>query len=430
MRKKCALLFGFMGLVVLLVGCEQPAAIPTFTSAGTTDVLFPTATGTPTVEPTATAVPTLTIEPSPEPTATTEPTATPTPDGSQFWVEMQDPHYGVRFAVPCYWEVNFPAEYPESGSGISYSIRNYSDEYTLSFPRGTGLFEAGGIKIDMSFMNGPLWGADAGTSLSGFVTALYGGVPDINVLETEELTINDQRALRVTTEGTFGTGQFYLFAVSDEVYLLFGPNPEAVDDPDVLGILNSIAVTPDVAVAIPDAVPEDPPQGLLAPCMGITELPPNPGALPEGCKALSFATVDELRSGLEAYLSAANTGGLAYEYVNEPFAVGLWQSEGQEMSRNEFFGRLANSYYRFQAESIAEGKPSQLTFTTDRDQFPPLMDMPVEGMVGPDVNIADVIYSEGWGQDGKGAALIFLAEDDCGKYYWHGLIFSEGHFDK
>lgn len=429
MRKKYALLFGFIGLVLLLVGCEQPAAIPTFTSAGTADVLFPTATGTPTVEPTATAVPTPTIEPSPEPTATTEPTATPTPDGSQFWVEMQDPQYAVRFAVPCYWEVSFPAAYPESGSGISYSIRNYTEEYALSFPRGEGVFEAGGIKIDMSFMNGPFWGADAGTSLSEFVAALYGGVPDISVLETEEQTINGQPALRVTTEGTFGIGQFYLFAVSDEVYLLVGPNTEALDAPDVLGVLNSIALTPDVAVAIPDVVPDDPPLGLLAPCMGITELPTSPDGLPAGCKTLSFATVEELRSGLEAYLNAANTGGLAYEYVNEPFAVGLWQSEGQEMGRNEFFGRLANSYYRFQAESIAEGKPSQLTFTTDPDEFPPMNGMPAEGMFGPDVNIAEVIYSEGWGQDGNGAALIYLAEDDCGKYYWHGLIFSEGHFD-
>jgi hypothetical protein len=429
MRKKCALLVSFMGLVLLLVSCEQPAAVPTFTTAGTTEALFPTATATPTSEPTATAVPTPTIEPSPEPTATTEPTATPTPDGSQFWVEMQDPHYGVGFAVPCYWEVNFPAEYPERGSGISYSIRNYTEEYALSFPRGEGVFEAGGIKIDMSFMNGPFWGADAGTSLSGFVTALYSGVPDITVLETEEQAINGQPALRVTTEGTFGTGQFYLFAVSDEVYLLFGPNTEALDAPDVLHVLSSIALTSEVAVAIPDAVPEDPPQGLLAPCMGITELPPNPDALPAGCKALSFATLEELRSGLEAYLNVANTGGLAYEYVNEPFAVGLWQSEGQEMGRNEFFGRLANSYYRFQAESIAEGEPSQLTFTTDRDEFPPMNGMPVEGMFGPDVNIAEVIYSEGWGEHGDGAALIYLAEDDCGKYYWHGLIFSEGHFD-
>jgi hypothetical protein len=430
MRGKWTLLIWVVGLVLLLGSCDQPAAAPTFTAAGTRTELFPTATEEPMADPTATAAPTATIEPSPAPTATTLPTATATPVGSEFWVEMQDPHYGVSFAVPCYWEVNFPVEYPAEGSGISYSIRNYTDEYALSFPRGEGVFEAGGIKIDLNFMYGPAWGVDAGASLSDFVTALYADVSDISVLETEGQTINGQPALRVATESTFGVGQFYLFAFTDEVYFLFGPNTEALDAPDVLGVLNSIALTSDVAVAVPDAVPDDPPQGLLAPCMGITELPPGPDAPPEGCQTLSFSTPEELRSGLEAFFHAANTGGLIYDYVNEPFAVGLWQSEGQSVGRNEFFGLLANSYYSFQAIGIAEGKPSQMTFTTDRDQFPPLMGMPAEAMFGPEVKVAEVIYGEGWGQDGNGAALLYIAEDACGKYYWHGLVFSAQHFDK
>lgn len=309
-------------------------------------------------------------------------------------------------------------------------MRNYTEEFVFSFPRGVGVFENGGIKIGMNFLHGPSWGADPGTSLIGFVSGPFNDQPEMSIEETEELVINGQPALLVTTETKYGTGQFYLFVVTDEVYLMFGPNAEARSSPDVLGILNSIALTPDVSVTIPDAVPDNPPKGLLAPCMGITELPPDPDAPPAGCKVLGFATVEELSSGLEEYFHNANTGGLIFDYVNEPFAVGLWQSEGQAIGRNEFFGLLANSYYNYQAESIAEGKPSQMTFTTDRGQFPPLMGIPPESMFGPDVNIVEVIYSEGWGQDGLGAALLFIAEDDCGRYYWHGLAFSAERFDK
>lgn len=438
MEKKKKLLVGATALVLLLTSCGQQTASPTANATETEIVPEPTATTEPTAEPTAAIAPTAeptattepTAEPTPEPTATTEPAATESPDGSEFWVEMQDPQYGVGFAVPCYWEVNFPQEYPPGGSGISYSIRNYPEEYVLTFPRGHGVFENGGIKIGMNFMHGPSWGADAGTSLTDFVSGLYSDNPETDLVATEELVINGQPALLVTIETMFGTGQSYFFVVSDEIYLSFGSNDEARSSPDVLGILNSIALTPDVSVAIPRAVPDNPPKGLLAPCLGITELPPDPDAPPEGCQALSFASVEELSSGLEENVQTANTGGLIFDYVNEPFAVALWGSEGQEYGRNEFFGRLVNSYYAHHVDNIAEGRPSQMTFTTDRGQFPPLMGISPESMFGPDVDIAEVIYSEGWGQDGLGAALLFIAEDDCGRFYWHGLVFSTEHFDK
>jgi hypothetical protein len=51
-------------------------------------------------------------------------------------------------------------------------------------------------------------------------------------------------------------------------------------------------------------------------------------------------------------------------------------------------------------------------------------------MFGPDVNVAEIIYSEGWGEDGKGAALLYIARDEAGKFYWHGMVFSFGLFDK
>ncbi len=66
----------------------------------------------------------------------------------------------------------------------------------------------------------------------------------------------------------------------------------------------------------------------------------------------------------------------------------------------------------------------------DQSRFPPLGGQPPRGLFGPGANIVTVIYSESWGRNGAGAALLFIARNQSGAYYWHGLIYSDGHFDK
>jgi hypothetical protein len=70
----------------------------------------------------------------------------------------------------------------------------------------------------------------------------------------------------------------------------------------------------------------------------------------------------------------------------------------------------------------------RLTFTTDRSQFPALDGIQPEAMFGPDVNIIQVIYSQGWGQDGQGGALIFITGDPDGGYTWYGMGYSSDNF--
>jgi hypothetical protein len=114
-EKKVKLLVGAITLVLLLASCGQPTASPISTETETETGPEPTVTMESIAEPTATTEPTL------KPTTTTEPAATDTPDGSEFWVEMQDPQYGVGFAVPCYWEVDFPQDPAPGGSGFLQS---------------------------------------------------------------------------------------------------------------------------------------------------------------------------------------------------------------------------------------------------------------------------------------------------------------------
>jgi hypothetical protein len=70
-----------------------------------------------------------------------------------------------------------------------------------------------------------------------------------------------------------------------------------------------------------------------------------------------------------------------------------------------------------------------LTFTVDRGQFPALGGVTPESLVGPDGNIVQVIYSQGWGADGKGAALLYISQDTAGRYAWAGLVVAPSGFE-
>lgn len=396
--------------MLLTVGCDLlNAGQPMETSAGD-------ASGDDAQGGEVPSVPLVTATPGGEPV--TEPETGP--DGSQYWVEMQDPGYGFRFAVPCFWEVTFPQEYGE-GSGPMYPIANFTQEYVATFPRGEGVWESGGMKLDLGVSNRAFWGLPAGASPADFANAVFTS-PSSDVVATEEMTINGQQALLATVHNTEfqTTSQTIVFALTDEVFLMLSPVPaEAMQNPDIQGIIHSIALTPDVSVAVPNHVPGPPPEGMAAPCVGVAEPPALPGS--DLCMANSADSAESLSLELQEALMTNNTGSLVYDYMNDPFVIGYWGSEGALRSPQDMFGELANALLPHPA--------SGLTFTTDRAAFPPLAGMPPEAMFGPDVDVAMVIYSEGWGQDGLGAALLYIARDDCGMYYWYGMVFSGVHFD-
>jgi hypothetical protein len=185
-------------------------------------------------------------------------------DGSQYWVTVEDPYYGVRFAIPCFWSAAFPEIY-RPGSG--YPIWNYTEEYGRSFGKnGSGVWESGGIKIDMSFIIGDDFGIQPNASLLDFITALTDQNPEVELVSIEVTTINNQESLFVTNESLFGISQFYVFNINEDTYLIFSPIQGTTQNPDVQAILHSIAIHPDVEVDVPMIIPGDPPIGIEAPC--------------------------------------------------------------------------------------------------------------------------------------------------------------------
>jgi hypothetical protein len=181
--------------------------------------------------------------------------------GNDFWTVYEDKEYGVRFAVPCFWEVNFPNQYHSSGT--AYPIRNYSEAFTMSFGKNhAAVWENGGIKIDMNFTPGGNWGLPADATLEDFLTVKDTDPdPSEELLSFEEVVINGQKGLLVTTKGQIGIHFHHLFKVSENLFLMFVVYPpQAIDNPDVRGILHSLALSPDIEVAIPEIIPGDSPE--------------------------------------------------------------------------------------------------------------------------------------------------------------------------
>ena len=202
------------------------------------------------------------------------------------WVEMQDPHFSFRFAAPCFWHVHFPEG---TGLGQAYSIRNHSLEYAMSFPPDIDdMWERGGIKIDMVIVKR----LHPSISMRDYVTDSRSEADDYRIVSIEELVINNQDALMVTTDSsTFGTGQYYMFTLSDEAFLIFSPSPGSHQNPDVQAILHSITLDPDVDIHLPDFSPGFPIEGVIPDCKGANRLE----ALMAGPKSIAWGSGEAIK---------------------------------------------------------------------------------------------------------------------------------------
>jgi hypothetical protein len=340
-------------------------------------------------------------------------------DGSHFWIEVRDPRTDIRFAMPCFWIAEIPSgEQDPSGLG-SFPIKNYTEEYAASFgpKQDSQIWEQGAIKIDMVYFKAETWGLPPDASTLEFVQGLNRGEGE-GIESIEEVTVNGQPALLVTTYNSVRdeTHRSYNFALPDDIFLIFSVFPnQQLSHPDVQGILGSLALSPDVNLKMPDFVPQEPPEGVPADCLKSSGQPGDQADLtdPSICQTVEENSAAALACAIQSALLARDISSLETLMTN-PFTVGYWQSEGRIGTPAEIADEL--DQYRLPSDT------SKLTFTTDRSQFPGLYGMPPENMFGPDLKVALVIYSTGWDQDGQGEALLFIAENANGEYYWHGMI--------
>ena len=48
---------------------------------------------------------------------------------------------------------------------------------------------------------------------------------------------------------------------------------------------------------------------------------------------------------------------------------------------------------------------------------------------GPDVNVVELIYSQGWGSDGQSDTMLMISEDANGQRYWRGMLIGPAGFE-
>jgi hypothetical protein len=343
----------------------------------------------------------------------------PEPTGAQFWVQVQDERTGIRFAMPCFWIAEIPsAEQDPSGLG-SFPVKNYTEEFIASLgpKQGDLAWEKGAIKIDMLYFKGEQLGLPPGASGREFAQRLNRGEGE-GIESLEEVTINGQPAVLVTTYNSIyeSTHQSYAFALPNDLYLIFSAHPNSENfNPDVQGILQSLSLSPDVNVRVPNFIPQQPPQGVPAACLKGAGATADPQVItgPDTCQGIAANSPAALACEIQQALLRRDLGALETLMTN-PFTVGYWQSEGRIGTPAEITAELD--------QSQLPADTSGLSFTVDRSQFPDLYGMQPENMFGPDLNVALVVYSTGWGQDGAEEVLLLIAENANGEYYWHGMI--------
>jgi hypothetical protein len=215
------------------------------------------------------------------------------------------------------------------------------------------------------------------------------------IVSKEEVILQgDQTALAYVIESVVGEEAFFLLTTIGDRYF------ELAGDVD-LELLQEISTT----VRIPEFEPPPPIVDDLD-CRFVTKE-----------SSLEWVACN-IRDGLVSRNLAALPS-----YMRDTFALGYWQSEWTEVTPEYMINDL--EMYRLPSDLS-----SPLAFTTDREQFPPLFGISPDRMLAPEINLAMVIYSEGWGEIGKDAAILFIVEDSEGEFYWYGMLIAGGHFDK
>jgi hypothetical protein len=154
---------------------------------------------------------------------------------------------------------------------------------------------------------------------------------------------------------------------------------------------------------------------ILSSCITI-----NPGAFPRMTPTPSVGvdSPDAFVAGMIAAIVTRDEAALQ-AMMGSPFIWATWQGSGEEMAPD---GAIA----RMQSELLQNAM--SLTFVA-----PPVIDEWMRGIDPLDIWPADVqpvsvIGVAGLGESGQDEAILVVAQDEVGMYFWYGLLTAEGGF--
>jgi len=107
------------------------------------------------------------------------------------------------------------------------------------------------------------------------------------------------------------------------------------------------------------------------------------------------------------------------DLMGDSFIIGYWGSEDQTMSPSE-------AIEQFRSNLLPD--PTTFRFTRNLDYFPELGEFDPTKAFGYQVKVVDLVYSEGWGADGQGAAILTIGLTPDGQY-WPGMIYAPAGFE-
>lgn len=105
--------------------------------------------------------------------------------------------------------------------------------------------------------------------------------------------------------------------------------------------------------------------------------------------------------------------------MGEPFMIGYWLSEGTSNTREEAIEQLQLNLFNSSSPIVAD---------ESRD-LAALLGMDPLTIVGPEVKEVSPLLVGGFGQEGRDEAILFIASNPDGSFYWYGLLFAMDGFE-
>jgi hypothetical protein len=129
-------------------------------------------------------------------------------------------------------------------------------------------------------------------------------------------------------------------------------------------------------------------------------------------------------AGFEDLLLNAGISGHNFDLLtlamHDPFRLGYWHQEAAPLPPGDAISALRESYL-VSGAAVTVDRAADVSALMDG--LDPIAFMP------PDAGIVDILFSKGWGVDGKGEAVLYVSQESGGgRFYWYGVVIASGGF--
>lgn len=145
---------------------------------------------------------------------------------------------------------------------------------------------------------------------------------------------------------------------------------------------------------------------LLAACTVVVAQPPVADSLDEFTAQVEKAVIERNFEAMPALMS-------------DSFTLAYWRSESVGVTPAEAVEQLRKDL----------SAPAPVQFVSGVDLAALLDGADPLAMAGPDVDLVSALYSTGWGSDGTGEAMLLVARNANGGFYWYGTLYAFDGFD-